>query len=103
MSRIGKKAVPLPSGVTAAIEGQTVKIKGPKGALQFVLDKGQEADWFASHVITAVAIARRKRGRISSGAASIARVAGSRACPSTTSTRVTIVLASGSAIPMTRM
>jgi large subunit ribosomal protein L6 len=37
MSRIGKKAVPLPSGVTAAIEGQTVKIKGPKGALQFVL------------------------------------------------------------------
>jgi large subunit ribosomal protein L6 len=37
MSRIGKKAVPLPSGVTAAVEGQTVKIKGPKGALQFVL------------------------------------------------------------------
>ncbi|HEY2149208.1 MAG TPA: DHA2 family efflux MFS transporter permease subunit [Vicinamibacterales bacterium] len=27
------------------------------GALQFVLDKGQEADWFASHLITAVAIA----------------------------------------------
>jgi large subunit ribosomal protein L6 len=34
MSRIGKKAVPLPSGVTAAVEGQVVKIKGPKGALQ---------------------------------------------------------------------
>ncbi|HXF87649.1 MAG TPA: 50S ribosomal protein L6 [Xanthobacteraceae bacterium] len=37
MSRIGKKAVPLPSGVTAAVEGQTVKVKGPKGALQVVL------------------------------------------------------------------
>ena len=37
MSRIGKKAVPLPSGVTANVEGQTVKIKGPKGALQLVL------------------------------------------------------------------
>ena len=37
MSRIGKKAVPIPSGVTASVEGQTVKMKGPKGALQFVL------------------------------------------------------------------
>jgi large subunit ribosomal protein L6 len=37
MSRIGKKAVAIPSGVTANIEGQTVKVKGPKGALQVVL------------------------------------------------------------------
>jgi len=37
MSRIGKKAITVPSGTTANIEGQTVKIKGPKGALQVVL------------------------------------------------------------------
>ena len=37
MSRIGKKAVTIPSGVTASVEGQTVKVKGPKGALQVVL------------------------------------------------------------------
>src|SRR5467141_228850 len=37
MSRIGKKPVPIPSGVTASVEGQTVKMKGPKGALQFVV------------------------------------------------------------------
>jgi len=37
MSRIGKKAVAVPSGVTANVEGQTVKIKGPKGALQVVV------------------------------------------------------------------
>src|SRR5947199_10078711 len=37
MSRIGKKAVSVPSGVTANVEGQTVKVKGPKGALQVVL------------------------------------------------------------------
>ena len=37
MSRIGKRAVSVPSGVTATIEGQTVKVKGPKGALQVVL------------------------------------------------------------------
>jgi large subunit ribosomal protein L6 len=37
MSRIGKKAVSVPSGVTANVEGQTVRVKGPKGALQAVL------------------------------------------------------------------
>jgi large subunit ribosomal protein L6 len=37
MSRIGKKAVAVPSGVTAGVEGQTVKVKGPKGALELVL------------------------------------------------------------------
>jgi large subunit ribosomal protein L6 len=37
MSRIGKKPVSVPSGVTAAVEGQTVKVKGPKGALQVVV------------------------------------------------------------------
>jgi large subunit ribosomal protein L6 len=37
MSRIGKKAIVVPSGVTANVEGQTVKVKGPKGAMQLVL------------------------------------------------------------------
>jgi large subunit ribosomal protein L6 len=37
MSRIGKKAVAIPSGVTASVDGQTVKMKGPKGALELVL------------------------------------------------------------------
>jgi len=37
MSRIGKRAVVVPSGITANVEGQTVKVKGPKGALQVVL------------------------------------------------------------------
>ncbi|NGX94049.1 MAG: 50S ribosomal protein L6 [Candidatus Afipia apatlaquensis] len=37
MSRVGKKPVAIASGVTANIEGQTVKMKGPKGALQFVV------------------------------------------------------------------
>ncbi len=33
MSRIGKRPVPLPSGVTASTEGQTLSVKGPKGTL----------------------------------------------------------------------
>ncbi len=34
MSRIGKKPVAIPQGVTVTIEGQTVKVKGSKGELQ---------------------------------------------------------------------
>ena len=37
MSRIGKKPVTVPSGVTATVDGQTVKMKGPKGQLQFIV------------------------------------------------------------------
>ena len=33
MSRIGKRPVALPSGVTATVEGGTLSVKGPKGAL----------------------------------------------------------------------
>jgi large subunit ribosomal protein L6 len=37
MSRIGKRPVSIPGGVTAAVDGQEVKIKGPKGELKHVL------------------------------------------------------------------
>lgn len=33
MSRIGKKPVPVPAGVTAQVEGRTLRVKGPKGEL----------------------------------------------------------------------
>ena len=35
MSRIGKKPVELPSGVSASVSGQTVEVKGPKGTRHF--------------------------------------------------------------------
>jgi large subunit ribosomal protein L6 len=37
MSRIGRKSIPVPAGVDITIEGQTVKVKGPKGELTHVL------------------------------------------------------------------
>jgi len=37
MSRIGKKPVAIPSGVTAKVEGQKVSVKGAKGELSFVV------------------------------------------------------------------
>ena len=37
MSRIGKKAVAVPAGVTVTIDGQTVTVKGPKGELAWTV------------------------------------------------------------------
>ena len=37
MSRIGKRAVPVPSNVTATVKGREVKVKGPKGELAFTV------------------------------------------------------------------
>jgi large subunit ribosomal protein L6 len=43
MSRIGKKPVPLPKGVSATVEGQAVRVKGPKGELSVQLANEVEA------------------------------------------------------------
>ncbi len=37
MSRVGKKPVTVPSGVTATVDGRTVKVKGTKGELSFLV------------------------------------------------------------------
>ncbi len=62
MSRIGKRAVAVPSGVQASVEGQKVKMKGPKGVLELEL----HADVAATVDKGAVSIAPRtqtKRAR----------------------------------------
>jgi large subunit ribosomal protein L6 len=52
MSRIGKKAIALPKGVTASVDGQTVKVKGPKGELSVKLapEVGVSMDDYGIHV-----------------------------------------------------
>jgi large subunit ribosomal protein L6 len=53
MSRIGKKPVPVASGVTVTLSGQTVSVKGPKGQSSFtvpeeiVLSQGPDGLTFA--------------------------------------------------------
>ncbi|HEY1752157.1 MAG TPA: 50S ribosomal protein L6 [Caulobacteraceae bacterium] len=37
MSRIGKKAIPIPAGVTLTVDGQKVSVKGPKGELAWTV------------------------------------------------------------------
>ena len=62
MSRIGNKPVAVPSGVTANVEGQTVKLKGPKGALQLVLHDDVAAK-FADGSVTIEPRSETKRAR----------------------------------------
>jgi large subunit ribosomal protein L6 len=53
MSRIGKKPIPIPAGVTLTLDGQTVTVKGPKGQLSWTVveeievAKGDEGLTFA--------------------------------------------------------
>ena len=44
MSRIGRKSIPVTAGVDITIEGQTVKVKGPKGELSHVLAEPIKAE-----------------------------------------------------------
>jgi large subunit ribosomal protein L6 len=44
MSRIGRKAIPVPAGVDVAVEGQTVTVKGPKGQLSHTLAEPIKAE-----------------------------------------------------------
>jgi len=66
MSRIGKKAVTVPKGVTAAVSGQSVKVKGPKGELSF-LASDDVAVSFADGKISVEPRGETKRARSSWG------------------------------------
>ncbi|MDH3579659.1 MAG: 50S ribosomal protein L6 [Hyphomicrobiales bacterium] len=44
MSRIGSKAVEIPDGVSASVDGQQISAKGPKGELSVVLTDGVTAE-----------------------------------------------------------
>ena len=68
MSRIGKKPVALPKGVTAAVEGKTVKVKGPKGELKVTLvpevDASVGADGVTHHAAQGHGARRRHVGPV---------------------------------------
>jgi large subunit ribosomal protein L6 len=51
MSRIGKKPIPLPKGVTVTIEGNTVAVQGPKGKLDTQLPAGIKVQQQDGHLL----------------------------------------------------
>ena len=66
MSRIGKQPIPVPSGVTVTIDGQDVKVKGPKGELSRKLPEEvaneQEGDTITVKRRSDARIARERHG-----------------------------------------
>ena len=51
MSRIGKKPIPLPKGVTVKIEGNTVAVQGPKGKLDTQVPAGIKVQQQDGHLV----------------------------------------------------
>ncbi len=51
MSRIGKKPIPLPKGVTYAVEGNTVRVKGPKGEVVTHMPGGVKLEQNDGHLL----------------------------------------------------
>jgi large subunit ribosomal protein L6 len=68
MSRVGKKPVTVTAGVTATVDGQVVKMKGPKGQLQFIVHDDVEVK-FADGAITVKPRAETNRARALYGTA----------------------------------
>ena len=66
MSRIGKKPVELPSGVTATLDGQTVEVKGPKGTHTFTAT--DDVTIAVEDNAVSITPAARPSGRASNGA-----------------------------------
>lgn len=55
MSRIGKRPIDVPSGVTATIDGQTVKVKGSKGELTFTLPEETKVEQSDGQLVVSMA------------------------------------------------
>jgi len=51
MSRIGKKPIAVPKGVTVKIEGNTVAVQGPKGKLETMLPRGIRMEQQDGHLV----------------------------------------------------
>src|SRR5256885_16481316 len=51
MSRIGKKPIPLPQGVTIKVEGNTVLVQGPKGKLDTRIPAGIKVEQQDGHLV----------------------------------------------------
>jgi large subunit ribosomal protein L6 len=63
MSRIGKKAVVVPAGVTLTLDGQTVTVKGPKGQLSWTVIEDIELSYEGSELTFKPRDETSKRGK----------------------------------------
>src|SRR6185437_9748136 len=64
MSRIGKKPIPLPKGVTFKVEGNVVSVQGPKGRVDTPLPAGIKVQQQDSNLLALREIDRQKVGQV---------------------------------------
>ena len=67
MSRIGKKPIAIPKGVTIKVDGNAVDVKGPKGQMRQALPPGVSAAVEDGKLVTS-----KDRGRPASSTSSTA-------------------------------
>src|ERR1700755_3344178 len=67
MSRIGKRPVTIPSGVTASVDCQTIKMKAPKVQHQFVVHDYVEVHLDTNHAIALYGAARAQIANLVEG------------------------------------
>jgi len=61
MSRIGKKPIALPKGVTIKVEGNTIAVQGPKGKIDTVIPRGIRVEQQDGHIVALPRTIRRRR------------------------------------------
>ena len=64
MSRIGKLPIAVPAGVTVTVDGNIVKVKGPKGELSHTLPAGHHASTREGDTLTVDARVRRAESQV---------------------------------------
>ena len=59
MSRIGKKPIPIPKGVTVTVASDAVEVKGPKGQMRQALPPGIVIGFFPIRDISSILVGLR--------------------------------------------
>ena len=62
MSRIGKKPISVPKGVTIGVDGQTVRVEGPKGSLSHEVHPLVSVAWDEGEKTLSFAVPEGKEG-----------------------------------------
>ena len=88
MSRLGKKPIPAPNGVTVTVTGQDVSVKGPKGTLNFRAHDDVEVAFGNGEISVKPGPDRMPR---SAGKVTRTRTS----CPARLSTSITVEVAKG--------
>ena len=55
MSRVGKKPIPIPKGIEVKLDGDTIRVKGPKGELERKVHPKVQVEIHSGNIVLSVA------------------------------------------------